>query len=241
MPEKYLDHFSVAPGAAPEILFREMTHFCHPRNIITLHPFTRTDVNGTLTIQSLGGRPCVGIAGAGAQTDGSNLCWGVAAIRPVAGKQTRLFFGVRLADATNQTFVCGLNIVATTITANMESGGTPSTDYFLLHKTEASLIPRIRSRKASGTEESHALSLSMADATWFDFEILLTPDASTAGAGRVQVYARTALATPVKVLDNSFGAAVPDTVSLALCLGCLAGDTGVDTMAFSHAGIEQQA
>jgi len=206
---------------------------------ITLHPWTITSVNGTVTLQNLGGRACIGIAGAGAATDGNNYCQAAASHRFVAGKQTRFAFSVRNADATNHAWVCGFNILSTTITANMESGGTPSTDFLLIHKLSGSLIPRLRTRKASGTAETVALGLTHANDTWVDYDVVVQPDASVSGTALVKVYASVALAAPTLVLATATSMC-PDSVSTGLVFGCLEGDTGTDSTYFGHCWAEQE-
>jgi hypothetical protein len=230
--------FDVTPGAARTRMgARGMDFNTLP---VTLHPFTMTAVNCTPACNHTGGRPCLSLAGAGAATDGENLCIGQAGHRFVAGKQTRLSFSVRNADATNHAWVAGFNIVSTGICALYETGGTPSTDFLLIHKTSGSAVPRLRARKASGTAASVATSLTMADATWYDFDVVILPDSAVAGVARVQVYVSTALATEVLVLDTTLGAECPDTVSTALCFGFLEGDTGTDSTCVGHLWMEQE-
>jgi hypothetical protein len=231
----------VGPGERRQVMFEQIHYFCRPDHIITLHPFTVTTVNCTPALSNVGGRPCVSLAGGGAATDGANFCYGAAAsIRTIAGKSTRIHFGVRSADALNHSWMFGLNVVSTTLTANLDSGGTPSTDFCVIHKTLNSRIPRFRSRKASGTAQSVATTLTCEDATWYDFDLVVTPDLTTAGKGRVQVYAAAAGATMKGYYEATLSTGIPDTVSMALGFGFLEGDTGTDATVVSHIGISQE-
>lgn len=228
-----------APGAKCEDLYTREHFFCRSDHIITLHPFTITLVNCTPALAHVGGRPCVSLAGAGAATDGANFADAAASIRLVAGKQTRLRFSVRSADASAHEWVFGLYTSDTTIVADL-SGGTPNSDYCVIFKEAADRVPRFRTRKGSGTEEAADLDLSCEDATWYDFDVEILPDAVTAGKGRVRVWARTALGAPALVLDQQVATQLPDTVSTCLCFGFLEGDTGTDATVVGVIGIQQQ-
>jgi len=238
MPLPVKDVQDLEPGGSKTRLFKRQHFYCSSQSIITLHPFTITNVNCSPAITNVGGRPCVSLAGAGSATDGSNHCDAVASLMLVAGKQTRITFGVRSADATAHEWNVGLSTVTTTSQANI-SGGTPAANYALLYKTEASTAVRFGSRKGSGTAELATTSLTVADATWYDFEIVITMDGSIAGQGRIVVNVRTNGGAPVKILDTQQGS-LPDTVVTALVWGFLEGDTGTDATVVSEVTIEQE-
>lgn len=200
---------------------------------ITLHPFTITVVNVTPAVAHVGGRPGLTLAGAGAATDGANYSQAVGSHRIVAGKRMRIFFSVYSADATNHEWWFGLAVHSTTQMANL-SGGTAPTDHLTVSKVKTATVPSLRCRKASGTQEAVALNLTQADATWYDYEVVVEPDATTASRGRVRIFVSTAGATPVLVLDTTIGAQLPDTVSLSAGFGFLEGDTGTDATTFGH-------
>src|SRR3990167_7128172 len=96
--------FDAGPGAKGNLVSERIIYFDNPQSIVSLHPFTRTDVNATPTIQFVGDRPAVGMAGAGAGTDGNNFMCGVAGIRPQAAKQIEWVFTVRSAGFTDHEF-----------------------------------------------------------------------------------------------------------------------------------------
>lgn len=225
-------------ASSANALFKQRFYFNRPDHIITLHPFTITNVNCTPALANVGGRPCVSLAGAGAATDGSNFCFATAAHMLVAGKRTRLFFSVRSADATNHEWCVGIGTVTTTAMANL-SGGTPSANFVYLRKLKTELIPKVISRKASGIAEIASCNLTQADATWYDFEVVIDMDPTTAGYGRVRVFCRTNGGSPVLVLDTNLGA-LPDTVVTALVFGFLEGDTGTDATVVNEVSIEQE-
>ena len=113
----YLPFEQPALTGVPTAMYRHLWMFANPQHLVTLHPFTITNVNVTPTIAAVGGRPALQLAGAGAATDGSNFCYGTAAHRFVASKQTRFVFSWRAADATNHAFAAGLSVVTTSLTA----------------------------------------------------------------------------------------------------------------------------
>lgn len=200
---------------------------------ITLHPFTITTVNCTPAVAHVGGRPGLTLAGAGAATDGANYSQAVGSHRIVAGKQTRFFGSVYSADATNHEWWFGLAVHSTTQMANL-SGGTAPTNHVTVSKVKTVAVPTLRCRKASGTQEAVALNLTQADATWYDFEVVIDPTTAAGSAGRVRIYVSTAGATPVLVLDTTIGSQLPDSVSLSFGFGMLEGDTGTDATTFGH-------
>jgi len=219
-------------------LFRQAHYFSRPDHIITLHPFTVTNVNCTPALTNVGGRPCVSLAGAGSATDGSNFCYGTASHMLVAGKRTRIHFGIRSADATNHEWIFGLNTVTTTGMANL-SGGTASANFAVLRKLKTETTPKFHCRKASGTAEISSTSQTYVADQWHDYEVVIEMDPSVAGRGRVTVFCRVNLGNPVKIHEAVLGA-LPDTVVTALLFGFLEGDTGTDATVVSHICIEQE-
>ena len=225
--------------AADNYMLRDVIYFDRPSKIVTLQELTITHVNVTPAIQSLGGRPAVGGAGAGASTDGSNYQMGVAGHRFVAGKQTRIFGSTYLGDSTNHAFFLGLAVVSTSLTANLD-GGTPGTDYFGLHKKATVASIQLRSRKASGTEEAITLPITPADAQWIDWQILIAPSAVTAGLGNATVYARQNLGAWTTLATMPIGSQLPDTVSMGLGWGWRAGSANTSTFGCHVLGIERE-
>lgn len=237
----------IPPVLTPEeCCSRLSVYFDGPQRIITLHPFTKTEVNGTAVIAHNNGRASVSVLGAGAATDGQNFCEGVAGRRLKAGKQTRIRCSVTTAHATPTVpaVAFGLNLVSTGIVALMASGGTPSTDYFMLTKRTTEAGMTLKTRKASGTEAATVLT----DDTWvvntyYDYEIVVIPSQSVAGAGQVWVFKAIAGSNIYNLLGGApiaIASALPDTVSTALFCGFRAGDTGTDVTAFSKIEIEQE-
>ena len=232
------DTQDLIPGGSGTRAFKRKHYFCRTDHIITVHPFTITNVNCTPAITNVGGRPCVSFAGAGAATDGSNFCDAVAGFMLVAGKQTRITFGVRSADGTAHEWNVGLSTVTTTSQANI-SGGTPAANYALLYKTDAQTTVKFGSRKGSGTAEVATTTLTYESAKWYDFEIIITPHATIAGQGQIDVFVRTDGGPPIRILDTQQGS-LPDTVVTALVFGFLEGDTGTDATVVSEVTIEQE-
>lgn len=224
--------------AANNCMFRNIVYFTRPSTIVTLQEFTATHVTTSPAIAAVGGRPAVSLAGGGASTDGSNYQHGVAGFRFVAGKQTRIFGSTYLGDATNHAFFLGLAVVSTSLTANLD-GGTPGTDYFGLHKKATVASIQLRSRKASGTEESTTLQLTLTDAQWLDWEIVVLPS-STAGAATVTVYCRQNLGAWAPILATQLGSQLPDTVSTALGAGFRAGSSNTTAFGLGHLGYERE-
>jgi hypothetical protein len=164
---------------------------------------------------------------------------GVAGNRLMLGKQTRMHFGVRSADETNHEWWFGMGTVSTTGMANL-SGGTMFADFIGVAKIKTETSPRVRYRKASGTEGNVASSLVYAAATWYDFELVVTMDGVTAGKGRLELFSRAAGAAPQRIYDAQIGLGLPDTVSMAMGYGFLEGDTGTDATGVSHYFFEQE-
>lgn len=234
-----LGMFAVPAGTRDEMLYNETVRFNQPRNIITLHPFTITNTNCTPAITNIGGRPCVSLAGAGAGTDGSNFCIGVAPILLMAGKSCRIKGAFRSTDMTNHEFAFGLGVVGTGIIA------ADPTDHVMIRKLTSVTAPSIRARKASGTAETLTLATgALANDTWYDFELVITPDATTSGKGRIQVFfgASVAGGTSIPYLTTvDIATQMPDTVKIAPFFGWRAGSTVTTAAYVEHLSVQQAA
>lgn len=217
--------FDVGPGYKASILDELIVPFTHPRNIITLHPFTITSVNSTPTIQHVGDRPAVGMAGAGAGSDGNNFMLGVAGVRPQAGKEIWWEWTMRSAGITDHEFACGLAVVGTGITAAI-NGGTEPTDELVVFKDNGDTRFTTKARKASGTEETKVAGAmsALANDTWYRGQVRIIRDSATAGKGKLDFYwGEDALQSIPLVSSQDIAAAFPDTVSMAFFMGWLAG------------------
>lgn len=220
-----LNTLDAGPGAKGNLIAEKIVYFDNPNSVITLHPFTITNVNSTPTIQHVGDRPAVGLAGAGAGTDGNNFMLGVAAVRPQAGLDIEWFWTARSADWTNHEFACGLAPVGTGITAAI-NGGTEPTDELVVFKDNADTRFSTKARKASGTEELSPVARmdTLTNDTWYRGHAVVTRDASTAGKGRFRLYwgADSLMQLPL-VQEQYIATQFPDTVSMAFFIGWLAG------------------
>lgn len=218
--------------------YRKIWYFNEPGYLTTGTPFTKTEVNCTSALAFVGNRPCVSLAGSGASTDGACYQIGTANLRFVSGKRTRIFWGWRSADVTNHSVWMGYAIVSTTLAANFD-GGTPGTDYFGINKKAGTTNTYLRTRKASGTEEATLLSnLSLANDTWYEFELLVIPSGSGAATGKL--FVATALASKQILANVTITAQLPDSVSTALGFSMLAGSSNTSATVVSHIGIEQE-
>jgi len=235
--------FEQPAGMLQEVMFRDEIYFDRPSKIVTLQEFTATHVNATPGIVHYLGRPCLDMHGAGAATDGSNYCAGVAGVRFVAGKEMRLKFSFATAHANPAipAFTAGLTVVTTGLTANMAAGGTPPTDYFLLAKRTTEAGFTLKTAKASGAPEVQVLAMdALAAAKWYDFEVAVRTDPTTAGKGTVDLYCAIDGGVMNRVGERvQIAAMIPDTVNLALAVGLRAGDTGTDKSYCSYIGVQQ--
>jgi len=209
----------------------------YPRSqtIITLHPFTITNTGSTLAVGNVRGRPCA-TSTAASGTDLNRLVSAVAQILPKAGIPIRIQAGFTQANAAHN-FEFGIATAASTY-------ASPGTDYITIRKTESDAVPKLRFSKASGSVTVVPLNLTMAVDTWYDFEMLITPDLSAAGKGNIQVFyasgdnTRGQGMTRILNYDVPGGAtvnAIPDTVNMSefLHMGNVAG-AGTAVQACSH-------
>lgn len=239
-PTRLNSPYQVGPGGVFGALPPRFHVFNRSDNIITLHPFTITNVNCTPAISNVGGFGCVNLGGAGAATDGSNFCDAVASYKMRAGKQTRMWWGWRAADAAAHAFAFGLTTVTTTFTANHD-GGTPAADFLCLTKAATASTAYLRARLNSGTAEAVTLQWTPANDTWYWFEVTILPDETTATQGRILVDVWTpGVAGSTRIADVT-SSALPATNAVALAFGMREGDTGTDKTSVSHIGIEQAA
>lgn len=228
--------FDVGPGVKSAILDELIVPFTHPRNIITLHPFTITSVNSTPTIQHVGDRPAVGMAGAGAGSDGNNFMLGVAGVRPQAGKEITWSWTMRSAGFSDHEFSCGLAPVGTGITAAI-NGGTEPTDELAVYKDNTDTRLYRKARKASGTEEASIIGnmSALENDTWYRGQVRVIRDSTTAGKGKMLIYwGYDSLQILPQVDEFNVATQFPDTVSMAFFIGWLAGGAVTTQMNFGH-------
>ena len=220
-------------GFTPNLIYRKETFFGNPEKIVnTTSGYTVTANSGTAAIGNLGSNPyqrsCVTFVGGGAATNGHNFAEVTASHKLNAAKSVRLMFGYYSEAMSVSAFTIGLGTVGTAVANSQKSGGTYLADLIMLSKWTTTNYFRVQARKASGTAEEKTLSESLSSSVWYDYDVLITPDASTAGKGLVQV-ARQAnlggysLVTPVPV---EIALALPDTVVTAAEFQFHAGDTG---------------
>lgn len=211
--------FKNGPGAKPDERWWGEVCFTDPQKIITLHPFTITNVTVTPAIAHLSDRPCVTFSGGSTVTHGSCFCGGVAGIRPQAGKQLRFggtfYKTVSTGTVADNDMFAGLHVVSTTIAANFASGGTLGTDYIGLDKITGTSYLSLVSRKASSTGVNIPLAAyTLVGNAWHRYEVVITPS-STAGVGAVQVYLGLDSAAQLDCVYNGTISELPDTVSMA--------------------------
>lgn len=215
--------FDAGPGAKGNLRSERIVYFDNSQSVITLHPYTITLVTVTAPVGFVGDRAAILPAGMGAATDGGNYCVGTAAIRPQAGQTIEMIQTVYSSAFSDPKFNMGFGVVSTTGTANL-IGGTDFTDYIGVYKTTGTTNMKFHARKASGTAEDVAISFAGGDSTWIRIHMIATRDASTAGKGRVQVYAGADSLDPLPlVFDYTVATQFPDTVSLAPQFGWLSG------------------
>jgi hypothetical protein len=230
-------------GLRSEALVYDYWQFNHPRNIITLHPFTITD-SGTVAkvIASVGGRPCFqGTPSTSTATDGTNFCYGTAGHILQQGKQLRIWGSLRGADLINQEFFCGLTAVTTGFIA------TPTSDFIGIRKLTTVTQPSLVARKASGTAQDTTIPLplgTVAVSTWYDWELVLRSDPVNAGQGTADFYwgVNVGSGTALQQIAQNMPIATqfPDTVAMGLCQAFRMGSTGNTAFQFGDLGLEIQ-
>jgi hypothetical protein len=236
----YFDNFS------PNIVYRKETFFGNPEKIVnTTSGYTVTANTGVAAIDNLGSNPyqrsCVSFVGGGGATNGHNFAEVTASHKLNKAKPVRIMFGYYSEQMAVSAFTIGLGTVGTAIAQSQKSGGTYLANLIMLSKWTTTNYFRVQARKASGTAEEKTLSESLSSSVWYDYDILITPDADTAGKGLVQV-ARQAnlggysLVTPVPV---EIALALPDTFVTSLEFQYNTGDTGTTLKdAISHVIME---
>lgn len=189
-----------------------------------------TGNSGTMAYDNLGDRQCISFVGGGGATNGGNICHSTATISLAAGKGMRMKFSYYDAAASTAAFAIGLSTVTTALSDAWKSGGTPPANSFAMVKRTGETAFSIRSVKASGAPYVVGCSETIANATWYDYEVLLKPDKTTAGLGTVQVWRQAGGASGYSLISGAHPqqivAAVPDTVQMAMALQWQAGDTG---------------
>lgn len=204
----------------------------HVGLVTTGNVFTITSSNVTPVQASVGGRPCINITNSGSgATDGVNWTGVAASIIAQPGKRHIVGFSYYSAVQTDTDVLFGLGVVGTTLFAS------DPTNHVMVRKLAAASSFSVRARKSSGTAETYTLpNTTLTAAHWWDFQLVFTPS-STAGLGRVQVYAGVDLtagqAIPL-VFDNNIATQSPDTVALAPIFAVRAGSSANITHYVGH-------
>lgn len=169
----------------------------------------------TPVLDFIGGRPCVNLTNSGSTaTDGAQFQVVTGCYQFQAAKKVHLFGSVR-GTTVDQDWSFGWAALDTSVVAS------EPTDHAAWQKLAAATQPSVRMRKASGTAQAtNALNLTFAANTWYDWEMIVTRDPSTAGVGRVQLYMASGVnpGDPIgsaPIYEGTFGSQVPDTVDLA--------------------------
>lgn len=217
--------FDQGVGGLSEVLIRRAIYFGESQSLISLHPFTITPVNCTPAVTNFGtspkGRPCGTFHGAGAGTDGINMCFGAASLLMMPGKAQRFQFSYASADITNHEMAFGAGVVGTGMIA------TDPTDYVMIRKLTTETTFTIRWRKANGTVRTFAIPLALvnnvaalANNVWYDLEFEVTPDLAVSGQGRIRAWVAINGGAKVQVCDFVAPDMIPDTVNIApFCSG----------------------
>lgn len=242
----YFDGFA---DSGKGLLYRREVFFGHDEKIVnTTSGFTVTANSGTAAVDNLGTNPyaraCASFVGGGGATNGHNFAEVAIKHKLNAAKQVRIMFGYYSEAMAVSAFCLGLGTLSTTMSNAMKSGGTYLANVICINKWATATNFRLQSRKASGTTEELAVpEPALASSIWYDYDILITPDPTTAGKGIVQV-ARQAnlggysLVTPYPL---QIATQMPDTVGMSLEFQYQAGDTGTTLKdAISHLVMEVQ-
>lgn len=234
-------------GFSNDIIYRREAFFGQDQLIVnTTSGFTVTANSGTAAIDNLGTNPyaraCASFVGGGSATNGHNFAEVAIKHKLNAGKAVRLMFGYYSEAMGVSAFTIGLGTLGTAVANSQKSGGTYLANLIMLSKWATLTAFRVQSRKASGTTEETVLAEpALASSTWYDYDVLITPDASTSGKGIVQVARsdnlsayRLVQAYPIQIATQ-----LPDTVGMSLEFQFHAGDTGTTLKdAVSHVIME---
>jgi hypothetical protein len=186
-------------GITPNVRDAYAVKFADGEAYTTGNIFTVTNV-GTATVAptlypnpgtaALPGRSCLGVTYNAAITDGLQGCRPGASIIPQLPSPSPynlnpfvIKFAVASSIMASAEFFFGLAVVTTTEIA------TPTTDYVGIIKLVGDAQFSLTSRKATGTAQKTALPmLALANATWYDFTLILNRDPVTAGMAVADVY-----------------------------------------------------
>lgn len=220
--------FAIAPGLTPGVLYRvDVNAPFIP--IVTQAPWTVTANSGTAALDNLGNRPCISGVGGGTAANGMNVMQTTATIRLIQGKRFRFKFSYFDVAQTVSAFAIGLSTSSTAISEAWKSGGTPPANGIALVKRATETDFSLKAVKASGTVETIALpsSAALTSSVWYDYDVVIDPDASIAGKCVVYVY-RSANGAGYSLLGYplTINAGCPDTVAMCFGFQFQAGDSG---------------
>lgn len=201
---------------------------------------TVTNVTETPVFAYVGGRPALTYTGAAAATDGSQLQIPSANIRPTSGKSYR-FKASFYQSAVTGEIAFGLAAVGTAQIA------TPTSDYVQMRMKTGETTMKLCIRKASGTEVTYDTGVTIAAATWYDCEVVVSY-AGVTGQASFQVYLSPTSGTTgvagggqlANVFNGTLSGQFPDTVSLAPFIAQRAG-SGVVTVSWGYYGFVMEA
>lgn len=207
-----LGMFDTPEVLAPDCNFNFEWWGALPGAMGSADPWTQTSVGASnvAAIAVYADRPCYTYVSATAgATDGLQAQFGTANYTFEAGKPVILKGAFNLADPANQNFLFGLGTVDTTLIASAP------TDFIGIANTAGVLTLR---RDVGSTVENISTTLTLTANTWFDVAIVLTPDSTTSGAGKIELYAKISAAGMdgmTQLSSHSFGTLFP-TNALAL-------------------------
>lgn len=229
--------FSNGPGARPYTGGNIEVWGVNPAAQVTGGLFTVTNSGGggnTIANANIGGRPCWSITNTNSTaTDVVQFQTVAGGIILQAGKSVRIKWSMRMTTTT-QEWLFGLNALDTSVIAS------DSTDFLHVEKLTGVTAPSFRARKASGTAESTTLSLTFAADTWYDFELLLKRDASTAGKGIYQVWGGSGISAGGMLPylgGNTVATQFADTVALCPTMAWRAGSAANVSGYISYFGV----
>lgn len=236
----YFDGFA---DSGKGVLYRREMFFGQDQAIVnTTSGFTVTANTGVAAIDNLGTNPyaraCVSFVGGGGATQGHNFAEVAIKHKLNAGKAVRLMFGYYSEQMAVSAFCLGLGTLSTTMSNAQKSGGTYLANVICVNKWATTTGLRLQSRKASGTTEELVVGeTAMASSTWYDFDVLITPDAATTGKGIVQIARQANLGgySLITTYPLQIATQLPDTVGMSLEFQYQVGDTGTTLKdAISH-------
>lgn len=231
--------FSGGIATRPKVSSRIQVYGSDASALVDGSLFAWDTINCAPTLDFIGGRECFALTNSGSlATDGAQAQVPAGCIQPQAGKQVRIKFAFRMT-ATDQEFSFGLAAIDTSIIAS------EPTDHFALQKVTGVTSPVIRARKSSGTAQAtNALAITFAVDTWYDAELILTRDVSTAGMGKVECYISSGVSgggVLAPLYNGTFASQIPDTVDLAPYFAWRAGSAANVSGYVAYYGVEVEA